>query len=100
MYSTSLLGKLNGFSRSVSLQNFDAYRARESLATRESVVTPEGTLLDYPDLELRRNPPNVEIDNRTHPTQTIITIDSANRPGTLVEVTSSMRESRTEVRLL
>lgn len=71
--------------RSFSLQNFDTYKERESLCSRESVVTAEGTLVDYSDLELRRNPPNVEVDNKTHPSETIITIDSANKPGTLVE---------------
>lgn len=94
MYSTSVLNKSNCFLRSISLQNFDAYKERESQCARESVFTPEGTLLDDPDLELRRNPPNVEVDNKTHPTETIITIDSANRPGTLVEVAQTESQRR------
>ena len=87
MYSTSVLNKSNCFLRSISLQNFDTYKERESRANRHDVVNDEGSLLPYPDLELRRNPPNVEVDNKTHPTETIITIDSADRPGTLIEVT-------------
>ena len=49
-------------------------------------VTPEGTLLEHTVLELRVNPPNVDVDNTSSDTMTIITVDSANRPGTLVEV--------------
>jgi len=80
------------------LQNFDAYKERESRANRNDVVNDEGTLLAYPDLELRRNPPNVEVDNKTHPSETIITIDSADRPGTLIEVVQCLTEINLMVR--
>ena len=86
MYSASLLSKSHPFFRSVSLQNFDAYKESEARCSPESVVAPDGNVADEQDLELRRKPPNVEVDNKTHATETIITIDSANRPGTLVEV--------------
>jgi hypothetical protein len=49
-------------------------------------VTSEGTLLEYETLELRIHPPNVVVDNETYDDMTVITIDSANRPGTLIEV--------------
>lgn len=72
--------------RSPSLLSFDEYKERESKSSLSTAVTPEGSLLDRTVLELRLNPPNVEIDNTSCETATIITVDSANRPGTLVEV--------------
>lgn len=72
--------------RSSSMQSFEEYRRSESRSSLHTAVTDEGMLLDYSVLELRVNPPNVIIDNKSHDTETIITIDSANRPGTLVEV--------------
>ena len=50
-----------------------------------SSVTSDGLLLEYETLELRLHPPNVQIDNDTYDDVTVITIDSANRPGTLIE---------------
>ncbi len=47
---------------------------------------------EYETLELRIHPPNVHIDNQTDPQCTIVTIDSANRPGTLVEVVQHFTE--------
>lgn len=44
-----------------------------------------GTLLEYETLELRIHPPNVVIEDVLDDT-TMVTIDSANRPGTLIEV--------------
>lgn len=46
----------------------------------------DGTLLEYETLELRLHPPNVMVDNETYEDVTVVTIDSANRPGTLIEV--------------
>jgi hypothetical protein len=43
-------------------------------------------LLDNLTLELRVHPPEVHIDNSGDPHCTLITIDSANRPGSLVYV--------------
>lgn len=43
-------------------------------------------MLEHETLLLRVNPPNVDVDNQSHPSETVITVDSANRPGTLVEV--------------
>lgn len=36
-------------------------------------------LLEYETLELRVHPPNIKVDNYSDPSNTIITIDSANR---------------------
>jgi hypothetical protein len=43
----------------------------------------------YETLALRLHPPNTHIDN-TYPDRTVLIIDSANRPGTLVEVRGRM----------
>eukprot|EP00210_Caulerpa_lentillifera_P002602 g2492.t1 len=98
MFTASVFDKTGSLFRSYSLQTFDEYKERESQCSRESAVTPEGTLLDYPDLWLRRNPPNVQIDNKSNPTATVITIDSANRPGTLVEVVQCLTELNLVIR--
>lgn len=82
----------NGIHRSHSLLSFDEYKERESKSSLSTAVTPEGSLLDRTVLELRVNPPNVEIDNTSYETATIITVDSANRPGTLVEVVQCLTE--------
>lgn len=37
-------------------------------------------------------PPQVTVDNETYDDRTIITVDSANRPGTLVEVVQCLTE--------
>ena len=73
--------------RSPSLQAFPDYRALEASNAMQSSVSSTGELLEYETLELRVHPPNVEVDNAVDDGRTIITIDSANRPGTLVEVT-------------
>lgn len=61
----------------------------------------DGTLLEYETLELRLHPPNVMVDNETHEDMTVVTIDSANRPGTLIEVTGLAQQStcQTQVHL-
>jgi hypothetical protein len=81
-----LLRNLGGLRRSSSLQSFAEYRQAEAQNPQMSSVTSEGTLLEYETLELRIHPPNVVIDNDTYDDMTVITIDSANRPGTLIEV--------------
>jgi hypothetical protein len=76
-----------GLGRSPSLRTFNEYRDEEAASVqRRSSVSREGLMLEYETLELRVHPPNVVIDNDAHETCTVITIDSANRPGTLVEV--------------
>lgn len=81
------LGLGSGMGRSPSLRTFNEYRDEEAAsANRRSGVSREGLMLEYETLALRVHPPNVVIDNESHETCTVITIDSANRPGTLVEV--------------
>lgn len=64
----------------------------------DAVSCPTSTIDDHPraqeyeTLELRIHPPNVQVDNQTDPNATIVTIDSANRPGTLVEVVQHFTE--------
>jgi len=48
--------------------------------------------VDYETLALRLNPPAVEICNVSNPERTLITIASANRAGTLVEVVQGLTE--------
>lgn len=46
----------------------------------------DGSLLDNLTLELRVHPPTIDIDNKAHDKWTTVTIDSANRPGSLIYV--------------
>jgi hypothetical protein len=74
-----------GMSRISSTRTFEEYRETEaSLNEAPRAVTKEGDLLDYETLELRVHPPNIRI--KIEETATLITLDSANRPGTLIEV--------------
>jgi hypothetical protein len=84
----SLLYNVRGSSlrRSGSLQTFNEYRDNER-KEKNAALAPSG-FLEYETLELRVHPPNVEIDNSNYD-DTKLTIDSANRPGTLVEVRES-----------
>lgn len=70
--------------RAGSLASFTEWQQTEQQNT--SSVSREGELLEYETLELRVHPPNICIDNKADDTSTVITVDSANRPGTLVEV--------------
>lgn len=56
----------------------------------------DGTLLEYETLELRLHPPNVMVDNETYEDVTVVTIDSANRPGTLIEVRHTLMHTNWE----
>lgn len=76
--------------KSPSLIAFSAYRESEAQNDLQTSVSCSGELLEYETLELRVNPPNIDVDNNYDPTCTLITVDSANRPGTLVEVNSSL----------
>ena len=74
--------------KSPSLTAFCDYREAEALNELQSSVSRSGELLEYETLELRVHPPNINIDNDFSTEFTLITVDSANRPGTLVEVQS------------
>ena len=73
------------FGSTGQLASWDKYRELE-LQLKQNAVTEAGDLLEYETLELRIHPPNVRIDNESHEDKTVLIIDSANRPGTLVEV--------------
>ncbi|CAL8463116.1 g2650 [Coccomyxa elongata] len=75
-----------------SIACFDDYREEEkaSLHQKTFSVTKNGTLRDYEALELRVNPTQIEIDNDSDDAVTLLKVDSANRPGTLVEVVQYM----------
>ena len=73
--------------KSPSLIAFCDYRESEAQNDLQTSVSCSGELLEYETLELRVNPPNIDVDNNYDPSCTLITVDSANRPGTLVEVT-------------
>ncbi|KAL4438995.1 hypothetical protein ABPG77_006932 [Micractinium sp. CCAP 211/92] len=57
-----------------------------------SAVTEDGSLLDNLTLELRVHPPSIEIDNHAHDKWTVVTIDSANRPGSLIYMVQHFTE--------
>ncbi|GIL56004.1 hypothetical protein Vafri_11479 [Volvox africanus] len=79
--------------RTPSLLAFTDYReAEQANGAKQSSVTANGALLEYETLELRVHPPNVNIDNEAYADRTLITLDSANRPGTLVEVVQLLTE--------
>lgn len=59
-----------------------------------SAVTEDGSLLDNLTLELRVHPPSIEIDNHAHDKWTVVTIDSANRPGSLIYVRAACQPAR------
>lgn len=71
--------------RACSLASFLDYREQEKRHDATS-VTHTGTLVEYETLELRLHPAEVIIKNDVEGHRTVVTIDSANRPGTLVEV--------------
>ena len=72
--------------RNPSLLGLAEYRELEKQVEQRAACSREGALLEYETLELRVNPPNVIIENREDQACTHIAVDSANRPGTLVEV--------------
>jgi hypothetical protein len=64
--------------------------AAACLAWAQSAVDEDGSLLDNLTLELRVHPPSIEIDNSAHDRWTTVTIDSANRPGSLIYVSFAL----------
>ena len=85
--------------KSPSLIAFCDYRDSEAQNDLQTSVSCSGELLEYETLELRVNPPNIDVDNNYDSSYTLITVDSANRPGTLVEVTSPSDLGRSKVAL-
>ena len=69
--------------------------SRRSSAAQNSSAAPlldENGMLEYATLELRVHPPSVKIDNTLEEGSTVVIVDSANRPGTLVEVVERLTE--------
>lgn len=83
----TLLYKSGGLRASPSLLALSDWQEKEKQALN-CAVDEEGCLLDNLTLELRVHPPEVHIDNAGTSQSTLVTIDSANRPGSLVFVSS------------
>ena len=68
--------------------------SRRSSAQNSSAapLLDENGMLEYATLELRVHPPSVKIDNTLEEGSTVVIVDSANRPGTLVEVVERLTE--------
>ena len=70
-------------------QSYAEWKAGEQ--TRREPGSPGKSrpgLVEYATLELRVHPPEVSVDNHSDDKFTVITVDSANKPGTLLEVVS------------
>lgn len=80
-----------GISRISSTQTFAQYKEAESKEDQRA-VNKNGDLLDYETLELRVHPPNIQV--KIEDNETLITLDSANRPGTLIEVRAAAHQRR------
>ncbi|KAG7673537.1 hypothetical protein Ndes2526B_g03010 [Nannochloris sp. 'desiccata'] len=87
----SLLYKSGGLRTSPSLLALNEWQEKEKHSLN-CAVDEEGCLLDNLTLELRVHPPEVHIDNSGDPQSTLVTIDSANRPGSLVFVVQHFTE--------
>lgn len=85
----SLLYKSGGLRASPSLLALNEWQEKEKQSLN-CAVDEEGCLLDNLTLELRVHPPEVHIDNSGDPHSTLVTIDSANRPGSLVFVSTML----------
>jgi len=78
-----------GSSFSLSTLNLNEWHEQEKKrhsTFSKLAVDEEGCLLDNLTLELRVHPPEVNVDNALSDKGTVVTIDSANRPGSLVYV--------------
>ena len=84
----SLLYKPGGVKSSASLLALSEWQEKEKQSLN-CAVDEEGCLLDNLTLELRVHPPEVHIDNSGDPQSTLVTIDSANRPGSLIFVSAA-----------
>ena len=83
----SLLYKSGGLRASPSLLALNEWQEKEKQSLN-CAVDEEGCLLDNLTLELRVHPPEVHIDNSGDTHSTLVTIDSANRPGSLIFVST------------
>lgn len=88
----SLLARRMGRSPSTATLSLDQFIEMEAKNNCASAVTEDGSLLDNLTLELRVHPPSIEIDNHAHDKWTVVTIDSANRPGSLIYMVQHFTE--------
>ena len=76
--------------------NNDASNSSTPTVRRPQLPPP--SLLEYEALALRVAPPEISVDNVSRAAATVITIDSANRPGTLVSVVEFLTDRGLDVR--
>ena len=86
----------NGASPAQGANNGDANNSGSTPAARPQLPPP--SLLEYEALALRVAPPEISVDNVSRAAATVITIDSANRPGTLVSVVEFLTVRGLDVR--
>jgi len=105
------LGGLGGITRVDSwssllhgrkIRTFEEWRESEQGRADRAAGQPESPathghsrddgLVEYATLELRVHPPEVSVDNTVDESATVIAVDSANRPGTLVEVVQHLAD--------
>lgn len=72
--------------------------SNSSTPTVKRPQLPPPSLLEYEALALRVAPPEISVDNVSRAAATVITIDSANRPGTLVSVVEFLTDRGLDVR--
>ena len=84
------------------IRTFEEWRESEQGRADRAAGQPESPaahshsrddgLVEYATLELRVHPPEVSVDNAVDESATVIAVDSANRPGTLVEVVQHLAD--------
>lgn len=84
--NTKMHSSAMNFYKAWSVKSFSDYMREETTNGAFGAVGQDGTLLDYETLELRVHPPNITIDNDSYSDATSVTVECANRPGTLIEV--------------
>ena len=87
----------NGASPAQANNGNDANNNCSTPTTRRPQLPPP-SLLEYEALALRVAPPEISVDNVSRAAATVITIDSANRPGTLVSVVEFLTDRGLDVR--
>ena len=88
----------NGASPSPGQNDPNNTNSGSSTAPSARPQLPPPSLLEYEALALRVAPPEISVDNVSRAAATVITIDSANRPGTLVSVVEFLTARGLDVR--
>jgi hypothetical protein len=89
-------GSQNNGASPAQANNNDASNSSTPTVRRPQLPPP--SLLEYEALALRVAPPEISVDNVSRAAATVITIDSANRPGTLVSVVEFLTDRGLDVR--